>query len=223
MATMEDSAKRIRIPATGGPIQRVRGYLRNMALFDETGDLDKATWTFMFRPASVNERVAPSYNSMGIMGMSQQYRGYQYTENVSWDFEVYANALMMLKERRTADDKARSSINQNAKSQAQGATTSIQAQCAIMEESRRFLEAAAYPSTYSNGVIGSEPTALILSIPGILTQRVRLMSLLFTFTQCDSDGNPTEWRAQTTWEEAPLGRISMQDQLANGMFRTWGR
>jgi hypothetical protein len=92
----------------------------------------------------------------------------------------------------------------------------------MMEEDRRFLEALGYPGAGPSGAIEAAAPAAILCLPGLLTLRVRLVSLAFTFEDCDSAGRLREWRAQASFEEAPMGRITMQDHLTNGMFRTWG-
>jgi hypothetical protein len=73
------------------------------------------------------------------------------------------------------------------------------------------------------GVLGTEPPACLLVIPGIVTQRVRLTNVDFTYTRSNIEGDLLEWKAAVTFREAPMGRITMEDVMANGSFRSWGQ
>lgn len=222
MATLESQNLQTRELQAVSVSRGVRGYVQNLALLDSSGDVDRATSTFLFRPTSVSESIAVTYSKTAVLGMSHSYQGYSNTENVRWDFVLYANAMMVKTEGVTQAVKERASRRNDSTRRSQGAQTELQALASVLEESRRFLEALCYPASTTAGVIGAEPPACILSIPGIVTQRVRLVSLGFEHSRCDKDGNVVEWSARTSWEEAPLTRILMDDVLANGSFRTWG-
>jgi hypothetical protein len=92
----------------------------------------------------------------------------------------------------------------------------------MIEEDRRFLESLTLPYEEPDGTIGSSPPPAILCIPGIVSARVKLISLKIMFRDCDIDGNVKSFVANVTFEEAPMARITMRDQLAAGSFRTWG-
>ena len=59
-------------------------------------------------------------------------------------------------------------------------------------------------------------------VPGIVSQRVRLRTVTFTYTDCDIHGNIKEARATVEFREAPMGRFTMQDVIDNGATRMWG-
>lgn len=211
-----DAITRANISAIAGRrvAEGVKGWIRNEVLYtgDNEGYLD--TMLLQFRPESVREAINVRYQDQGVIGMSHQYQTYAHTESVQFPLRVYENALMMLKE-----VKAGGSLRGTP----EGSADEMQYYSDVLEEDRRFLEALTVPPLGVNGVIGAEPPACVVCIPGIMTIRARVQSVNFLFSQCDVNGRLREWSADVVFREAPLGRITMQDVLANGMVRTWGR
>jgi hypothetical protein len=183
-----------------------------MILYDDDRAEFPDTLYFWFRPATVRENLSVVYEKMRVMGMSHQYQSYSHTENMNITFEIYANALMILGE--ISKEAARGS--------AEGSLNDLRLVSDMIEQDRRFLEALTLPYEIDGGAIGVETPPVILCIPGIVTARARVTNLSFEFVGSDINGNLTEYRAAITFEEAPLSRITMRDQLAAGSFRTWG-
>jgi len=198
--------------AAQGIKKEAKGSLRNLLLYDSPSGEFRDTMDFWFRPAPVREALRVTWEKSTPLGMSQGYASYTSTDNVPIDLEIYQHALMILKE--TTSGAARGT--------AEGSGGDMATVTGMMEEDRRFLEALAYPGAGPSGAIEAAAPAAILCLPGLLTLRVRLVSLDFTFEDCDAEGRLREWRAAVSFEEAPMGRITMQDHLTNGMFRAWG-
>ncbi len=198
--------------AAQGIKKEAKGYLRNLLLYDSPAGDFRDTMDFWFRPAPVRESLRVNWEKSTPLGMSHGYASYTSTDNVPIDLEIYQQALMILKE--TTAGAARGTAEGNA--------SDLATVSAMMEDDRRFLEAMAYPGASPSGAIEAAAPTGILCLPGLLTLRVRLVSLDFTFEDCDGEGRLREWRASCSFEEAPMGRITMQDHLTNGMFRTWG-
>ncbi len=194
------------------PSKEIKGWIRNMVLYeDESADYDH-TLQFMFRPPSVREQMTAVYEKMRVMGMSHQYHSFSHTENLSVSFEIYVNALMGLKEITKTRERGYK----------EGGVNDMKLMSEQLELDRRFLEALLLPYEAPDGTIGAEPPPVILCIPGIVTMRARLMNLSILFQECDINGNIKAFAANVTFEEAPLSRITMRDQMSSGSFRTWG-
>ncbi len=186
-----------------------RGHVKNL-LLEETGNPDfPHIINFPFRPTEVSVDGSVNNDSMDPMGMSHRYETYVNTDNAQVTFELFMNALMMIKETTSEG------LSEGHKSHLNYASAQIQ-------KYRRFLEALLYPGYVSPGTIHAQQPPCILCLPGIVTMRCKLNSLREVFKQCDIDGNPIELRMACSFREAPMGRISMEDVLTVGMFRTWG-
>lgn len=211
--------------ASRAPDGDVKGYVRNLILYEDDQTEFTDTMTFMFRPPMVREQVSAVFDKTRVMGMSHQYQNYSHTENFTWTFEVYENALMMLKSLAQQNYKTQASTIGSAQrtvGSSEGSKNDIELISQMLEEDRRFLEALLLPYETPTGVIGGTTPPAILCIPGIVTARCRLLSLSWTAQDCDVNGNLKAWAAQVTFEEAPMARITMRDQLSAGSFRTWG-
>jgi len=209
-----DNAKgtNLGIAASRSPIGENKGWIRNLILYeDDQTDYDDSMF-FTFRPNIVRQQLAATYEKIRVMGMSHQYSSFSHTENNVFTFEIYFNALMMMKERARrgkveGDEQARNDL----------ALISQE-----IEKSRRFLESLLLPYEEPSGTIGSEPPPVLVFLPGYFTVRARALNLTLNFTDCDPRGNIKELAINATFEEAPMARITMRDQLAAGTFRTWG-
>jgi len=186
-----------------GVSKGVKGWIRNMALYNGGTEYED-TLELMFRPTQIKEALKVRYENQGVLGMSHQYQTYAFTESPTMSFEIFENALMYAKEAAIWGTERAKVISQK------------------IEQDRRFLAALTVPPWGIDGIIGTEPPACILCVPGICTLRVRLQSIDTTYTKCDINGDIQEFRANVVFTEAPMGRYAMQDVLSNGMFRTWG-
>jgi hypothetical protein len=187
----------------------IRGGIKNLSLDEDyQGSVFGNTFSFWFRPQPVREAIRVAYGDNSVLGMSHTYKTYENTGNASFNFELYANRIMMIGDKAVLDV-------------AGGGTQADISR--YIEQGRRFLEALAYPPERPGNLpgIGDAPPACLLSLPGIVMIRCRVMSVEITFENVDSRGNIKELRAQLSIEEAPLSRITMQDVLERGMFRDW--
>jgi hypothetical protein len=195
-----------------------RGSIYNPELPEDSQNL-----TFFFKPEPIREQLQANYDKMSVIGMSHQYQSYSFTNNMAIQFDLYMNSLMMTKEGFKGGTNR--SINRNTTGENNEVETSQQTvtgASAEIEWSRRYLEALLVPPVNFTGLIGSSPPAVILSLPGIVTIRCRLMQLSVEFVSMDIHNNIKELKMKVKFEEAPLNRITMQDVLENGSFRTWG-
>jgi len=191
------------------PNTAARGYVKNL-LLDETGNPDYPDMiTFPFRPTPVNVETSVNDDTMDVIGMSHAYDVYTNTANAQVSFEIYQNALMMIKETTSEGFK-------------EGGKSLLNQMSADIEKQRRFLQALLYPGITPAGVVGAYQPACILCLPGIVTIRCKLKSLGEVHERCDINGNIVELRLSVSFKEAPMARVSMEDVLMNGMFRTWG-
>lgn len=191
------------------PNTAARGYVKNL-LLEENGNPDFPDMiTFPFRPTVVNIQASVNDESMDVLGMSHSYESYTNTTNPEVTFELYYNALMMIKESSAEGIKegGKSILNQMSEE---------------IEKQRRWLQSLLYPGFVPSGVIGSQQPPCILCLPGIVTIRAKLKSLGEIHERVDIEGNIVELRLPVTFREAPMARITMEDVLMNGMFRTWG-
>jgi len=188
------------------PVGAVRGYCHNL-LLDETGNPDMPSMiVFPFRPTLVTTDTSVSDDSMDVMGMSHQYKTYKNTTNTRVAFDLYMNALMMMKE---GEGGTGNDILEQIKSE--------------MQKYRRFLQALLYPGYAASGIITAQQPPCILVLPGICTLRMKLKQLGEMFEAVFVDGEPKELRMRVAFEEAPMARVSMEEVMMNGMFRTWGQ
>ena len=195
--------------ASQRPNTAARGYVKNM-LLEENGNPDFPDMiTFPFRPTVVNIDTSVNDETMDVLGMSHQYESYMNTSNVQVNFELYYNALMMIKETSGEGVKegGKSLLNQMSEE---------------IEQQRRWLQSLLYPGYTSAGVIGGQQPPCILCLPGIVTIRAKLKSLGEIHEQVDIDGKIVALRLPVSFREAPMARIAMEDVLMNGLFRTWG-
>ena len=192
------------------PAEGARGYVKNL-LLEETGNPDNPDMIeFPFRPTTVSVNTSVNDETMDVMGMSHQYKSYVNTSNVVVTFEIYMNALMMVKEGMGTDYSA-----EGKKEDLVGASVRI-------EKVRKFLQSIQYPGLTTEGVIGGQQPPVILCIPGVCCIRAKLKQLAEIHERCDIDGYPIELRLQCVFEEAPMARITMEDVASNGLYRTWG-
>lgn len=191
------------------PDTAARGYVKNL-LLEETGNPDYPDMiTFPFRPTVVNIDTSVNDETMEVIGMSNEYESYTNTSNPTVTFELYYNALMMIKETTSEGFKegGKSLLNQMSEE---------------IEKQRRWLQSLLYPGYTAAGVIGGQQPPCILCLPGIVTIRAKLKTLGEVIERCDISGNIVELRLPVTFREAPMARITMEDVLMNGLFRTWG-
>jgi len=187
------------------PTGSARGYLKNLFL-EELGNPELPDMIeFPFRPNVLRLDAGVNDETMNVLGMSHQYDVYSNTNNATISFDIYMNALMMVKE-----------------GMAGGQSPSIQEMSSKIQDYRRFIEALLYPPFNPSGVIGAQQTPCILCLPGFCTLRVKLKSLGEVLTDCGAEGDPKEFSFTVSFREAPLARISMEEVMLSGMFRTWG-
>jgi len=211
--------------AARSPMGDVKGFVRNLTIFDDNRPDFEHTIAFWFRPGPVREQISAVYNKTNVIGMSHQYQNYSHTENSIFSFEIYWNSLMMLKEQarqRYASAKSLTGRNERITGQSEGSANDLKLLSDLIEQDRRFLEALMFPYETPIGAIGSSPSAAILSLPGVCTLRVRLINISASFQDFDVNGNIKELVMNCTFEEAPMSRITMRDHMGTGHFRTWG-
>ena len=213
----------------------VKGFIRNLIL--PPGN-PSSTMAFMFRPGSVQDSLTPSYDESASLGMSHPFSTYASTGVMTWTFELFQNALMAIKvagadaNRSTASEVAARNAqrhwwNQEGRTPAsfrgspEGGDAQLAEVAQRMEEDRRFLISLAYPALSDVGVTEAPP-AVILCLPGVCTARCRLASYAGSYERVDIKGRLVQWKANVAFKEVPLGRITMEDVLLNGTFRTWG-
>ncbi len=182
----------------------LKGYVRSEGIPDGITGSDNVL-TFPFRPAEIRQAHGPNYQSIAPVGMSHDYQVFSGGRAVRWAFELYANANML----RAAEASLPGGED------LAGAIDRI-------EQARRFLEAHTVPPEPTPTQFGASPAACLVCLPGVFTARCRLAALTFTFTDCDARGRLLEWRAETEWAEAPMGRITAEAVLSTGSFRAWG-
>jgi len=199
--------------------QGVKGYVQNTLLYNDENPVAPDTLELWFRPTMINEQVSAEYDTSTPIGMSHSYRTFRSTTSFVYRFEIYWNALMMLKEIGRGREDVPPTAGNGTK---EGSADDMELIGRMIEEDRRWLEALTLPAQSNEGLVGSAPPICILVIPGIVTMRCMLLNISFDFEQSDIRGNHKILRALTTWEEAPLSRITMQDQVTNGSFRNWG-
>jgi len=186
-----------------------KGWIRNLSLYEGGTDF-MDTLNLAFRPAQVGEQGSASYNKMRVMGMSHQYQSYSHTENPVWSFQVYENSLMILKQ-----------LSSPERGSKEGSQSSMKAIADILERDRRFIQACTLPYESPFAGISTSPSPLIVSVPGIVTMRCKLVNYDFDYRKCDIHGNLKEWSCQVAFEEAPMSRVTMLDQMTVGSFREW--
>lgn len=192
---------------THRPPMAARGFVKNL-LLEETGNPDYPDMiTFPFRPTSFNVDTSVNDDTIDVMGMSHSYESYVNTVNATVSFEIYYNALMMIKD-RTFKNPGKSLIKQMSEE---------------IEQQRRYLQALMYPGYTSPGVIEAQQPPCILCLPGVVTIRAKLKSMGEVHQTSGPTGDPIELRLNVTFKEAPMARVTMEDVLMNGMFRTWGK
>lgn len=207
--------------ASKRPTGEATGYIRNLLIDDDEESTLPSTMAFWFRPNPIREHVGNSREAITVMGMSHQYKNYSYTENMTISFSLYSNALMIIKEIGRTRQLQNNEQGRRA-AVAEGAASDVRVVSMMLEDDRRFLEALNYPGWTPQGTIGSDLPPCILCLPGIVAMRCNLNSLDVDFTKVDLDGNIMELTANVVFEEAPLSRITMQDVMEVGSFRTWG-
>ena len=187
--------------AARSPVGDTRGWLYNPELDEQNQYMD-----FHFRPEPVREQLQANYEKMAVIGMSHQYQSYSYTNNMQIGFELYMNRLMLLKQGAISSNR---SARQNSEpGTVEGTRSNLEGASREMEWSRRYLEALLVPPVNYTGLVASAPPAVILSLPGVITMRCRLMVLSIEFMAVDIQGNLTELKAKVRFEEAPLNRIT---------------
>jgi hypothetical protein len=209
--------------AARAPNGDMKGWVRNLVLFDgNRPDFEDTIW-FWFRPSPVRQQMAAVYNKLPVVGMSSQYQSFSHTDNTGFSFEIYWNSLMMLNDRsRVINEVTDVSENERRKGIAEGSVKQLAVLSEEIQRQRKFLEALLIPYETPIGAIGASPAPAILAMPGICTLRVRLLNLSASFQDFDVNGNIKELVMNVTWEEAPMGRVTMRDHLSTGHFRTWG-
>jgi hypothetical protein len=205
----------------------VKGWIKNLVA-DGSDDAELralSTHEFFFRPQPINEQLDVQYSKVTPLGMSHSYHIYTSTGNVSWSFELFQNALMILRE-IGADKNRSTALTKPAKDRPpaiergwkEGGKSDMATISVMMEDSRRFLHALAYPPRVLDGVAEAPPEC-VLCIPGVMTAVCHMMSCAATYEQFDIEGNLRQWRAQVVFEESPRGRLNMDDVLLRGTQR----
>lgn len=216
----------------------VKGYVRNLVTYGDEDSKLPYEATFAFRPALITERVEPRYNKVAPLGNSSDFTTYSSTGSMVWRFEVFQNAIMMLREmgaKRNQSDAvevaARNAGNgfwnqesrtpPQARGVSEGSANDLKVISDMMQADRRFLMAFCYPAKWGTSSLAEAPPAALLVLPGLLTARCRLIEWNASYEQFDIAGNLRQWRVQVAFEEAPIGRITMEDVLEVGTFREW--
>jgi len=216
-----------------------KGYVRNLVTFGDDESLLPYEVTFAFRPTPINEKIEPRYTKAQVAGNSSDFSTYANTASMAWRFEIYQNAMMMLREigaRRNQSDavdvaarnSAKGFFNQEsrtpplARGVPEGAANDLNVISDMMEQDRRFFQSLCYPAKWGNSGLSESPPAVILCLPKIVTARCRLIEWDCSYEDTDINGNLRAWRAKVGFEEVPTGRITMEDVLENGCFRMWG-
>ncbi len=201
------------------PSKLTRGYLRNLDMGGKmVGDV-APDFAFWFRPTPVREAVKASYEKMKVMGMSHQYPVYQCTENLTFAFDLYVNALMLAREYGAQREE---NLNKPGYAYKEGDQNDKNTAVKAIEMGRRFLHALHYPSAGPAGIIGSRTPVCILCLPGICTLRGQVVACDIQITDVFIDGAVKELTAAVSFEELPIGRVTMQDVLTAGAYRTYG-
>lgn len=212
--------KNIGAIAARRPSEGARGWIRNLDIspnseFDDTLRL----W---FRPTTIQEALSVNYSDQGVIGMSAPYQNYEYTEGAIFTFDVFVNALMIIKE-ISADRNRTDRDYSSGEFFAEGGVHDLKTTAYMMEQDRRFLQALTVPRAgLENTTGGVAPPACILCVPNVCCLRVRVQSVNFQHNLFDVEGRITQWTASVEFKEAPLGRFTMEDVLENGANRTWG-
>lgn len=194
------------------PVGNYRGYLQNLLLEPDSDGEFQSIMPFDFRPSQIQENIGVVEDEIAVIGQSHTYDSYSHTNNMRISFELFYNALMMIKENSVIADRGNK----------EGGLGDLIDMVQSIQASRRFLEALEYPGVTPEGTVGTQRPACLLCLPGIVTMRCRLENLSIRFSRQGVVGDPVEMRANVTFKEAPMGRISMQDVLSVGSFRTWG-
>lgn len=199
-----------------------RGWIKNLAIGEDYARSNglEHPMLFFFRPEPIRESIKVNYEKFAVLGMSHQYHGYSNTDNLSFPIELYFNRLMLVKRGAVATDKR--NRGEGRGNTADGGNEKLGAISEKFEASRRYLEALTVPPVTPIGIVGNSPPPCLLVIPGIIEIRARLISLDVGFNRVDVHNKISEMRVRCVFEEAPLGRITMQDVLERGTFRTWG-
>jgi hypothetical protein len=216
-----DRIKQGNIGAMGAaqPAEGIRGYIQNMDLDPEESPLVyiREAMDFYFRPVPVREAITAAYESMGVIGMSHEYKPYSHTANVQFSFDIYVNALMIIKNAAMTNPRIKNPTGGFA-ANPEGSADQLRSVADALEEGRRYLEALMYPAADATGQGKLSPPFCILCIPGIVSLRCKLISLAIEYLDSDIRGYHKEFRATVTFEEHPQNRITMQDVLSAGMF-----
>lgn len=216
----------------------VKGFVRNLVTYGAEDSTLPYEATFAFRPHTITERVEARYTRQAPLGNSSDFTTYSSTGSMVWRFEVFQNAMMMLREmgaqRNQSDavdvaarNAGRGFFNQEARTPPQargvkeGSANDMRVISDMMQADRRFLMAFNYPAKWGSSSLAEAPPAALVVIPGAFTARCRMTEWNAIYEQFDIAGNLRQWRVQVTFEEAPLGRITMEDVLDVGTFREW--
>jgi hypothetical protein len=184
-----------------------RGSIKNLAI-SEDGDqavgLSSNVLDFFFRPA-IREQLGVLYGDMGVQGMSHSYKPFERTENLQIPLTLYWNAVMMRKELgKQSQDASRIQIAD------------------MIDAARNFIHALHYPAMEISGMTQGANPLCILSLPGVMVLRCRVISMSGEISRCDWYGRIMNYSVDVVFEEAAGGRVTMQDVLQNGTYRTWG-
>lgn len=196
------------------PGQEIKGYIRNMILYDDLGQTEfNDTMDFWFRPTVVNEQGRANYKETEVLGMSHKLRTFSSTQNFKFIFDLYFNTLMRVKQ----------FASRQGRGSAVGDYNDLVLLSDDIESKRRFLEALVIPYEDASGMLSGENPPVILVIPGIVNMRCKLDSFSFEFRDCTLEGKVKELMCRLEFTEEPLGRITMRQHLATGCQRMWGR
>lgn len=195
------------------PLQEVKGYIRNMILYDDLEQTEfNDTIDFWFRPTVVVEQGGANYKEAEVMGLSHKIRTFSSTSNFKFSFDLYFNSLMRLKQFAT----------QNAtRGRAEGDYNDMQLISDDIEQKRRFIEALVIPYKTAAGMLSGENPPVLLVIPGIVSLRCKLDRFNFAFRDSNIFGGIKELMCRLEFTEEPIGRITMRDHLASGCSRSW--
>lgn len=197
------------------PAKEVKGYLRNLILYDDVEPGEKEfndTLEFWFRPSIVREQGSANYTESEILGLSHKVRKFSSTNNFKFMFDLYFNSLMRLKEYSI----------ENERRYVEGDYNDMRLISEDIENKRRFIEALLIPYRAASGMLAGENPPALLVIPGIVSLRGKLDTFNFEFRDVTIEGNIKEMMCRIEFTEEPLGRITMREHLATGCLRTWG-
>lgn len=164
-------------------ISPTRMQLTNLATND--------TLSVQFNPTEFEEALGANYAKLAVPGLSHQVLQYGYTENVTYNLELFNNAVG-----NGAEGRDR-----------------------IMA-ARTFLYAAVHPQSDVSGIRKAGAPRILFSWPDTIALTCVITKLSFRYTNFDFFGRPSAYTASVALEEVRDSFVSMNDILTAGTQRS---